>query len=260
MKKAIITVSFGTSYPETREKTIGAVETVIAKRFSEATVFRAFTSNKVIKKIKEKEQVTIPTVDQLMVKLKEQGFQEVYLQPLHIIAGSEYHKAVRQALKHQHLFEKVKVGVPLLDSMDDYLETAAWLKSLTAEFRKEEALVLMGHGSQHTAFASYACLDHLLLNDPIYICAVESYPSLELLITRLQNHSYKTIHLYPLMLVAGDHATNDMASDEPNSWKSQLQDAGFQVKPVLKGMGEFNEIQERFAAHAAVMMGEKSDD
>lgn len=254
MKSALIAVSFGTSYPETRKKTIEAVEEKLAKEYPEFDVFRAFTSNKVIKKIKEQEQMTILTVDQQMQKLIAEGYKEIYVQPLHIIPGSEYSKALHQAMRYKDQLELIKVGKPLLSSMEDYQKIVAWLEKLSQDLKTDEALVLMGHGSQHSAFTVYACLDHMLLEKPIFICAVESYPEITLLIERLKKSSYKKIKLYPLMLVAGDHATNDMASDEEDSWKSQLEQAGFAVEAYLKGMGEAAEIQQQFVEHAAAMM------
>lgn len=254
MKPALIAVSFGTSYPETRKNTIEAVEEKLAKEYPEFDVFRAFTSNKVIKKIKEQEQMTILTVDQQMQKLIAEGYKEIYVQPLHIIPGSEYSKALHQAMRYKDQLELIKVGKPLLSSMEDYQKIVAWLEKLSQDLKTDEALVLMGHGSQHSAFTVYACLDHMLLEKPIFICAVESYPEITLLIERLKKSSYKKIKLYPLMLVAGDHATNDMASDEEDSWKSQLEQAGFAVEAYLKGMGEAAEIQQQFVEHAAAMM------
>ena len=260
MKPALIVVSFGTSYPETRKKTIGAVEEKLAEKYPDLDVFRAFTSNKVIKKIKEQENVTVLTVDQQMKKLITEGYKEIYVQPLHIIPGIEYSKALHQAMRYKNQLELVKVGKPLLSSIEDYQKVVAWLETMAAYLDENEAVVLMGHGSQHSAFTVYACLDHMLLEKPIFICAVESYPEISLLIERLKNSRYKKIKLYPLMLVAGDHATNDMASDEEDSWKSQLEQAGFTVEAHLRGMGEFQEIQQQFCEHAAAIMeGSRND-
>ncbi len=248
MKKALIAVSFGTSYPETRKKTIEAVEHKLAEAFPEHEVVRAFTSNKVINKIKEQEGTEVLTVDQQMNKLVVEGYEEIYVQPLHIIPGSEYSKAVHQALRYKNQLT-VKVGKPLLSSQEDYEKIVAWLNDLTADFASDEALILMGHGSQHSAFTAYACLDHMLLEKPIFVCAVESYPEIHSVVQRLKNEGYQKLRLYPFMLVAGDHANNDMASDEEDSWKSQLQQAGFEVEAVLKGLGEFPIVQEQFVHH-----------
>ena len=254
MKKAIIAVSFGTSYPETRKKTIEAVEEKLAATFPDYDLFRAFTSNKVIKKIKEQEGLTILTVDQQMQKLVDAGYEEVYVQPLHIISGSEYSKALHQAKRYKDKLKTIEVGKPLLSSQADFEKMIDWLKSLTPDFAEDEALVLMGHGSQHSAFTAYACLDHMLMQEPVFVCAVESYPEIQSVVQRLKDDGFKKISLYPFMLVAGDHATNDMASDDEDSWKSQLQQAGFEVEPVLKGLGEFPVVQEMFIDHMKTAM------
>ncbi len=151
-------------------------------------------------------------------------------------------------MRYKNQLELVKVGKPLLSSIEDYQKVVAWLKTMAADLDENEALVLMGHGSQHSAFTVYACLDHMLLEKPIFICAVESYPEFSLLIERLKKSRYKKIKLYPLMLVAGDHATNDMASDEEDSWKSQLEQAGFTVEAYLRGMGEFRKYNSNFVS------------
>lgn len=258
MKKALIVVSFGTSYQETRKKTIEVVEKRMAEAFPECDVFRAFTSNKVIKKIRENEGIKIPTVNQLMITLKEEGYDEVYVQPLHVINGSEYSKALHQAKHFKDDFSVIKVGRPLMTEFEDYEDIVDWLKDLAQPLNQEEAIVLMGHGSQHAAFTSYACLDHMLDKEPIFVCAVESYPGIETVIKKLTENNIKKVFLHPFMLVAGDHATNDMASDEDDSWKSQLTKAGFEVEPVLKGIGEYPKIQEMFLTHAkTVIEGEK---
>ena len=259
MKPALIAVSFGTSYPETRKKTIEAVERKLAEAYPEFDVFRAFTSNKVIKKIKEQENTTILTVDQQMKNLIADGYDEIYVQPLHIIPGSEYSKALHQAMSYKNQLKLIKVGKPLLSSIADYQKIVAWLELLAKNLDDDECLVLMGHGSQHSAFTVYACLDHMLMDKAIFVCAVESYPEISLLINRLQYSHYKKIKLYPLMLVAGDHATNDMASDEEDSWKSQLEQSGFSVEAFLKGMGEAPEIQQMFVEHAGAMMEGKTN-
>lgn len=254
MKKALIVVSFGTSYPETRQKTIEAVEKRMAERFPECDVFRAFTSNMVIKKIKEQEGVKIPTVNQLMIELKEKGYKEVFVQPLHVINGSEYSKALHQAKHFKEDFDVIEVGRPLMTEFEDYEEIVEWLRDLAQPLGSKEAVVLMGHGTQHSAFTAYACLDHMLEKDPVFICAVESYPGIETVVEKLKQANIEKVYLHPFMLVAGDHATNDMASDEEDSWKSQLVKEGFEVEPILKGMGEYPKIQNMFLDHAKIVV------
>ena len=152
MTKAIIVVSFGTTYPETRKKTIQACEEAIQKRFPDFQVHRAFTSNVVIKRIKENEGISVPTVNQLLEQLKKEGVKEVYSQPLHIILGSEYEKVVHQANQLKHEFDILKIGKPLLFSEKDYENVANILVKEYNDNDVDEATILMGQGSQHNAF------------------------------------------------------------------------------------------------------------
>ena len=149
MTKAIIVVSFGTTYPETRKKTIQACEEAIQKRFPDFQVHRAFTSNVVIKRIKENEGISVPTVNQLLEQLKKDGVKEVYIQPLHIILGSEYEKVVHQANQLNNEFDILKIGKPLLFSEKDYENVANILVKEYNDNDVDEATILMGHGSQH---------------------------------------------------------------------------------------------------------------
>ncbi|HFI0247173.1 TPA: sirohydrochlorin cobaltochelatase, partial [Streptococcus suis] len=119
MTKAILLVSFGTTHPETRQKTIGACEQAIKEAFPQYAVYQAFTSTVVLKRIKENEGLDIPTVKQALEQMKDEGIREVYIQPLHIIAGSEFEKILNQSKEFQTYFDIIKVGQPLLHSEDD---------------------------------------------------------------------------------------------------------------------------------------------
>ncbi|MBC1725352.1 sirohydrochlorin cobaltochelatase [Listeria seeligeri] len=249
MKKAILVVSFGTSYPETRAKTIEACEKRVAKEFPDYTVFRAFTSNKIIKKLKTRDNMDVDTPSQALNKLKELGYNEVIIQSLHIISGGEFEKITAQVKKFQSAFDSIIISQPLLDSKEDYEKAIEAIRYQMPKLNENEALILMGHGSKHHAFSAYACLDHMLLNEPIYLCAVESYPGLDQVIQRLHKAGIKKAHLMPFMLVAGDHATNDMASDEEDSWKSTLEQAGIETECHLQGLGENPLIQTQFIDH-----------
>ena len=254
MKKAILVVSFGTTYPETRKKTIEACETRIAQAYPEYDMYRAFTSNMVIGRIKKQEGLSINTTTQALKKLKSEGYEEVIVQPLHVITGSEYHKILKQASAFKDEFEKFEISRPLLTYHRDYEKVIVALKDLTAPLKEHEAMVLMAHGSEHPSFATYACLDHMMKEEPVQICCVESYPHLDGTIAELKAQGKTHLHLYPFMLVAGDHATKDMASDEEDSWKSQLIRAGFVVEPHLVGLGESSKIQDIYLSHLQEIM------
>lgn len=254
MTKAILVVSFGTTYPETRKKTIGACEKAIHNHFSNYQVYRAFTSTIVIRRIKEKENRTIPTVKEALEMMKKQGIREVYIQPLHIILGAEYEKIVSQAKEFKEDFAILKIGKPLLNSQEDYEKVKTILLEKYGQFGEKSATVLMGHGSQHYAFTAYAAMDHMLQNTAVRIGCVESYPPIDMIEEQLKKDAITDIHLAPFMLVAGDHATNDLVSESEDSWYTYFSSRGYQVSSHLIGLGEYAEIQELYIEHLEEIM------
>ncbi|HEM3683050.1 TPA: sirohydrochlorin cobaltochelatase [Streptococcus suis] len=249
MTKAILLVSFGTTHPETRQKTIGACEQAIKEAFPQYAVYQAFTSTVVLKRIKENEGLDIPTVKQALEQMKDEGIREVYIQPLHIIAGSEFEKILNQSKEFQTYFDIIKVGQPLLHSEDDYQQVKQVLIDKYGHFGEQAATVLMGHGSQHNAFVAYAALDHMLAGSSVHIGCVESYPPVEQIEEKLKSKGIKEVHLAPFMLVAGEHATNDMVSDDEDSWNTYFSQRGYEVIPHLIGLGEYAAIQDIYIQH-----------
>lgn len=249
MTKAILVVSFGTTFPETRKKTIEACELAIKQAYPDYKVYRAFTSNVIIRRISANEGLEIPTVSQALEMMKTEGVKEVYIQPLHIILGGEYDKILRQSTSFTDDFECLKISKPLLYSEEDYLAVRDILVNRYGHLESDSACVLMGHGSQHYAFMSYAALDHMLEGQSVYIGCVESYPPVEMIEEKLRYQGVKEVHLAPFMLVAGDHATNDLISDEEDSWNTYFKTRGYRVIPHLVGMGEYPEIQKLYIKH-----------
>lgn len=249
MTKAILVVSFGTTFPETRRKTIEACEQAIHQSYPDYALYRAFTSNVVIRRIKANEGIEIHTVAQALEQMKEDGIKEVYIQPLHIILGGEYEKVLRQLEGFKDDFEVLKVSTPLLSTSDDYEKVSNILLGRYGQFGDDSACVLMGHGSQHYAFVAYSAMDHMLMNTSVYIGCVESYPPVESIEARLKSRGVKHVHLAPFMLVAGDHATNDMVSDDEDSWNTFFRTKGYGVTPHLIGLGEYPEVQQMYIEH-----------
>lgn len=250
MKKAILVVSFGTSFHDQLENCIEATENVIRENFKDIEVRRAFTSNMIIKKLKTRDNLDIDTPKEALEKLKKDGFTEVYIQPLHVIYGYEYDK-IRLAVhdyRHNNSFEKLELGTPLLYKNEDYFKVAEALKE---QLPKEENsnVVLMAHGSEHFANSAYFQFEYVLhkigLNN-VTFATVEGYPLIEDIIPSIKEKQVKEVTLMPLMLVAGDHAQNDMASEEEDSWKSILEKEGIKVNTYLKGLGENKAIQKLY--------------
>ncbi|SFU83682.1 sirohydrochlorin cobaltochelatase [Xenorhabdus koppenhoeferi] len=262
MKKALLVISFGTSYPETRQNNIEACEQQLASVFPDRDLFRAFTSGMIIRKLRQRDGICIDTPHEALTRLHHAGYSDVAIQCLHIIKGDEYEKVLYEAEKFRPRFNRLVLGEPLLSHFNDYVQLMQALRHQLPRMAENECVVFMGHGTTHHAFSAYACLDHLMshYSFPARVGAVESYPELPLLIKGLKDKGIRKVHLMPLMLVAGDHAINDMASDEKGSWKSQLENAGITAISWLQGLGENPMIRQMFVDHLAQVIndGEKA--
>lgn len=258
--KAILVVSFGTSYADTREKTIDATEQKIQEAFPEYDLKRAFTSQIIIDKIKDRDGIEINNPTQALTNLKDEGYTDVYIQPLHVINGAEYDELIEAVTAFTEEFEVLKIGKPLLTSHEDYAAVANAYINYMPERAENEAVVFMGHGTHHDANAAYACLDYVFEDEGInnvFVGTVEGFPELDTVIKKLESNQIEKVTLMPLMVVAGDHAQNDMAGDEEDSWKIILKSQGYDVDCILKGLGEMPEIQEIYIEHLqAVIDGE----
>lgn len=261
MKKAILVVSFGTSYQETRKKTIDACENKIKESFEVYDFYRAFTSGMIINKIRKRDNECIDNPLEALEKLYNLGYEEVVVQSLHIICGDEYNKLKDMVSQYEDKFEKISLGRPLLTYINDYRETVLAVKHDLDEMDIDEAIVFMGHGTEHESHSAYPAIEYMFRDYGInaYVGTVEGYPELEQVIKKLKDKNVKTVDLIPFMLVAGDHAINDMASDKEDSWKTILQNEGFKVKTHLKGLGENPYIQEKFTNHALDCMRQLQD-
>ena len=251
-KKAILVVSFGTSVNETREKTIDCIEADIREANPDASIYRAWTSKMIITKLKKRDGIVVSTVSEAVDQMIADGVQELIVQPTHIINGIENDLMKEDVLAKQDAFEKIAFGDPLLTTTED---NAAVLQAVMSEFPavgEDETLVFMGHGTTHYANTVYAALDYTFkdLGYPrSFLGTVEAYPSMESLKKQLRALAPKKVTLAPFMVVAGDHANNDMAGEDEDSWKSQFEAEGYQVSCVLKGLGEYPSVRKIYVAH-----------
>lgn len=269
-KKAILLVSFGSTYQEARERSLDCIAAKVAAEFPEFTVRQAFTSRTVVRRLKERHNIVIDTEVEALERLRQQGFQEVYVQPLHVVAGAEYDKIQRIVLRYVHAedkpFARLALCRPLLyymgqsDTVDDYTCLLAAMRSEWQASEPHEAVVLMGHGGLHPANAAYAVLQMKLqdagLSD-VFVYTLEGYPTLLDICGKLKQHGYTHVRLLPLMLLAGDHARNDMAGDDDESAKSVLQQAGFSLTDiVVRGLGEYPAVQQIYVEHIRQKMAQ----
>ncbi|BEP28291.1 sirohydrochlorin cobaltochelatase [Helicovermis profundi] len=251
-KRAILVVSFGTSYNDSRALTIEATENRIKDEFPDYDIFRAFTSQIIIDKLKNRDNLDINNVLQAMEQLKKDKYSEVYIQPLHVINGEEYNDLLNQANNYKDSFNTLRIGKPLLSSTEDYQKAIDALKDKFSNLEKNEAVVFMGHGTPHIANAQYSELSYMLHDEGysnVFVGTVEGYPTIDNVISRLNEKNIEKVTLMPFMLVAGDHANNDMAGDESDSWKTILKKDGFEVTTYIHGLGEVKGIQDLYVEH-----------
>ncbi len=258
-KKAILAVSFGTTYIDARRLTITAIEERIKESFPDYELRRAFTSRIIIKRIIDNEGLTIDTERQALKKLHAECFEEVIVQPLHIVSGEEYYKVrhIVEDCKKEKLFSRIMLGRPMLcfsgqeERPDDYKTAIEALKTQLPSMQADEAVILVGHGGNHPANAAYAALQLRLHGENmknVFVVTVdgEGYPTMGSVLPILRREKIKTVTLMPLMIVAGDHAHNDISGEEEDSFNTQLTAEGFTVKNYLHGLGENVAVQDLY--------------
>ncbi|MEE1312622.1 MAG: sirohydrochlorin cobaltochelatase [Lachnospiraceae bacterium] len=262
-KKAILVVSFGTSYNDSRDATIGAIEEALGDEFEDYEVRRAFTSQTIIDILKEREDLEIDNVEEALDRAVEDGIKTLVVQPTHLMAGYEYTDLADLLKEYEDKFDQLTLAKPLLDSDDDF---NAVVKAITEKTKSyddgETAICFMGHGTEADSNGVYAKLQKKLTEEGYenyYIGTVEAEPSLDTIVKALkENGKYKKVVLEPLMVVAGDHANNDMAGDEEDSWKTVLKKEGYEVECILEGLGQIPTIQDIYVAHTQTAMDELS--
>ncbi|MCR5793543.1 MAG: sirohydrochlorin cobaltochelatase [Lachnospiraceae bacterium] len=250
-KRAVLVVSFGTTYENARRSCIEGIEKEIGKTFADQgiKVYRAFTSNMIIRILKEKYQIETDTVEEALLRMERDGVKHVIVQPTHIIDGIENTRMKEVVSRCQEHFESISMGEVLLSKESDYVWMAEYFSARKQELAKEQTLVLMGHGSSHKANESYQKLNHLFekMQEDIFVATVEAEPDVEDGIAFAKKSENTKVMLLPFMIVAGDHAHNDMAGDEEDSWVNRFRVEGFEVSYVMEGLGEQKEIRTRFA-------------
>ncbi len=257
-KKLILVVSFGTSFRETRDMTIGAIEAAAEDAFPECEVRRAFTSGVIIRALK-KQGIHIDTVPEALERARSDGFTDVVLQPTHIIRGLEYGKILREAESYRQKFSSFSTGdVLLCEERDFKLVAEAVAKKMRPYDDGRTAICLMGHGSPAEANRDYMHLQYVFRQmglDHYFVATVEADPNIRNLIADVSAAGiYQRVVLLPLMVVAGDHATHDMAGERADSWKSSFEAAGFRAECVMEGLGQMKDIQSLYMNHICAAM------
>lgn len=250
--KAILLASFGTSYLDSKEKAIDTLSEKAAKQFPGYRTYQAWTSKAIIRMLKMQSGLAIPTIEEAMASIQADGMETLTVQPTYFIDGLENKKMQQLVRLNASPSLTLRFGAPLLAAAEDH---KAVLKAVTQKFAwlpKDEALVLMGHGSPNCACPAYAKLDNMLKcmgYGNFYVGSLEGSPSMEHTMQQIAQANPKKIHLAPFMLVAGGHAHKDLAGNHKESWKSLLEAAGYEVECHLRGLGEYEEIQNIYLRH-----------
>lgn len=257
-KTGILVVSFGTTYEDTRKKTIDRLEQEIGGIYPQVPCYRAFTSGMVRKILKERDGISVMAPKEALLQMKEDGITHVKILPTHIIAGFENQKIWNIARGYGTIFEEIQIGSALLEEERDYETVVKVVWYELSELAAGNILLFMGHGSGHEANASYEKLEQAFrqrTGEEVLVATVEGTPELSDAMERMAVLKKKRVILTPFMLVAGDHAVNDMAGDE-DSWKTELEGAGYEVTVVIKGLGEYAGIRALYQEHLRNIMDE----
>ena len=277
----ILVVSFGTSFNDSRVADIKGIEDAIQEANPDWSVRRAFTAQIIINHVQARDGEKIDNMDQALERAVANGVKNLVVQPTHLMHGAEYDELVEAVNNYSDKFESVKVAEPLLGEVGDDASVVNEDKKAVAEILTAEAVktagfdsldaakedgtafVFMGHGTSHTAKISYSQMQAQMNDlgyDNVFIGTVEGEPeetSCENVIEAVKNAGFKKVVLRPLMVVAGDHANNDMAGEEDDSWLSMFKASGNfdDVQTQIAGLGEIEGIQKLYVAHTAAVLG-----
>lgn len=250
--EALLVVSFGTTHERAIEGNIGAVERALGEAFPEALVKRAFTSC-IVRKRLAAAGIEVPDVMGACESLLEQDVRDVVVVPTHLLPGWEHDRVMATLEPFRTRFDSLRVTRTLLHDHDDFRAVIKAVRD-TAGCEEGEALVLMGHGTDHFAGVAYAAIAYEIERmglDDVFVGCVEGYPGFDDCLRAVQGAGFENVLLTPLMLVAGGHAMNDMAGDGEDSWRSRFEAAGLNVRCLVRGLGEIPAVQQLYCSHVA---------
>ncbi len=272
-EKELLVVSFGTSFNDSRVADIKGIEDALQAAYPDWSVRRAFTAQIIINHVQARDGEKIDNMTQALERAVANGVKQLVVQPTHLMHGAEYDEMCAAIDAYRDKFESVSIAEPLLgevgsDATVINADKEAVAKAITADALKDGgyeslkaakeagvAFVFMGHGTAHVAKVSYSQMSTQMQNlgyDNVFIGTVEGEPeetACEAVIESVKAAGYTTVVLRPLMVVAGDHANNDMAGSDADSWKTMFEAAGFTVNCQIAGLGEIADVQALYVAH-----------
>ena len=271
----ILVVSFGTSFNDSRAEDIKGIEDALAKAYPDWAVRRAFTAQIIINHVQARDDEAIDNMDQALQRAVDNGVKNLVVQPTHLMHGAEYDEMVEAIDQYKDKFESVAIAEPMLGEVGDDAtvindDKKAVAQAITDEACKEAgydsmetaaedgtAFVFMGHGTSHTANVTYDQMQtqmEKLEFTNAFIGTVEGEPedtACDEVINKVKDAGFKKVILRPLMVVAGDHANNDMAGDDDDSWKSMFEASGDfdEIDCQIEGLGRIDAVEQLYVAH-----------
>ena len=262
-EKELLVVSFGTSFNDSRRLTIGGIEQAIDDAVEDYSVRRAFTAQIIIDHVERRDGIHIDNMTEALDRAVNNGVKVLVVQPTHLMHGFEYDDVVAELAGYADAFDQIVVADPLLTSEEDFDRVADILISLTKDYDDgKNAIVYMGHGTEHEYNKVYAQMQDVLTAkgaENYYVGTVEAAPSVDDVLEAIKDKGYTRVVLRDMMVVCGDHANNDMAGDEEDSWKSIFTAAGYDVECVLEGLGQVPEIQAIYVEHALAAIAQMEE-
>ena len=259
-EKELLVVSFGTSFNDSRRLTIGGIEQAIDDAVEDYSVRRAFTAQIIIDHVERRDGIHIDNMTEALDRAVNNGVKVLVVQPTHLMHGFEYDDVVAELAGYADAFDQIVVADPLLTSEEDFDRVADILISLTKDYDDgKTAIVYMGHGTEHEYNKVYAQMQDVLTAkgaENYYVGTVEAAPSVDDVLEAIKDKGYTRVVLRDMMVVCGDHANNDMAGDEEDSWKSIFTAAGYDVGCGLEGRGQVPELQAIDVEHATAAVAE----
>ena len=276
----LLVVSFGTSFNDSRAQDIKGIEDALAAAYPEWSVRRAFTAQIIINHVQARDGEKIDNMDQALERAVANGVKNLIVQPTHLMHGAEYDEMVEALETYKDKIEHIAIAEPMLGEVGsdatvinadkeavakaivDAAVADGGFESAAAAKDAGTAFVFMGHGTAHVAKVTYSQMQSQMASlgyENVFIGTVEGEPeetSCASVIEAVKAAGYTTVVLRPLMVVAGDHANNDMAGSDDDSWKSMMEAAGLTTVCQIAGLGRLNAVQQLYVAHSAAAMAE----
>lgn len=258
-KAAILMVHFGTTYDDTRALTIDRINEKVQKEFKNIDVKEAYTSRIIMRRLKER-GITKLNPQEVLDELKSQGYTHILVQGTNIMNGLESENLKNEVASYESSFKDIRLGAPLLTEAEDYEKVAKAIAKKIGPLKKDQGVVLVGHGTHHFGGSAYAMMDYVFSAEGYEnyaVGTVEGYPEFDNVVKKLKDRGVKDVILMPFMFVAGDHAQNDIAGD----WNEELKKSGFTVsKIIMMGLGQNEDIQDIYVDHIKFITQHKPED